>query len=101
MASGSTKAAVEQTKSDAPWAIGSLVIFGSMFIYLTAPPAGGKKGHGHESAHDDSSSSSEEDEDSGAETESTQYDDVKKIEDKPGENAPKGSQVSFKLYLDG
>jgi hypothetical protein len=104
MASGSVKAAAEQTKSDAPWAIGSLVVFGSMFIYVTAPPKGGKKGHGHEAEHGSgSSSSSEEEEDSDAETEDTEeenstYDNVKKIEDKPDSNAPKGSQVSRLIH---
>lgn len=101
MASGTAKAASEQAKSDAPWAIGSLVVFGSMFVYLTAPPKGGKK-HGHESSSHGHESSSEE-EDSGDETEATADEEKefvvsKKIEDRPepGSDAPAGSHVSLR-----
>ncbi|UZJ53005.1 hypothetical protein CBS101457_002325 [Exobasidium rhododendri] len=102
MASATTKAAIKQTKSDAPWAIGSVVVFGSMFVYVTSPPKGGKKGHGHDDSHKEKSeSSSEDDDDSGDESEATEddgeeitkYDNVKKIQDKPGDSGPKGGQA--------
>jgi hypothetical protein len=44
-ASQSAKSAVESVKSDAPWAITSLVVFGGMFVYITSPPSGGAGGH--------------------------------------------------------
>lgn len=46
----SSQAAAGQVKSDAPWAIGSLVIFGGLFIYLSSPSKGGH-GHGHDDDH--------------------------------------------------
>lgn len=33
-------------KSDMPWAVASVVVFGSLFVYVTAP--GKKDGHGHD-----------------------------------------------------
>jgi hypothetical protein len=98
MASGTAKAAIQQTKSDAPWAVSSLVVFGGMFIYLTSPPKGGKNAHGHEGGHGGKSDSSSEEPDSEGESdateeENTDYDNVKKIEDKPEGTGPKGGQV--------
>lgn len=101
----STEAAAQQAKSDAPWAITSLLVFGSMFIYLTAPPKGGKKhGHGHDS-HDSHGKAGEDAEEGeggdGDEEESKSgamsdedYELVDKVEGKPADDAPAGNQVS-------
>ncbi|PWN45479.1 hypothetical protein IE81DRAFT_364114 [Ceraceosorus guamensis] len=43
-ASGAHQGEKQQQSSDVPWAISSLVVFGGLGIYLTAPP---KDGHGH------------------------------------------------------
>lgn len=93
MASSDTaKGAIEKAaKSDAPWAIGSLVVFGSMFIYLTSPPKGGKHGHGHENEQHEES---DDDSDTLIDAENTTYDNPNKIELKPGKNSPAGGQVS-------
>lgn len=98
MASTTAKVAEAATKSDAPWAIGSLLVFGGMFIYLTAPPKGGKKGHGHESH--DTGSSSHDDEEESEDDEEREFFVSKKIEDKPeaGSDAPPGSHVSALLF---
>lgn len=126
-------------KSDAPWAIGSAVIFGSLFVYLTSPS---KDGHGHhEKSHEkpakkeaeaepetESDSGSQEDaesnsgegdkeqseegdnqkgeqeksEDDGSKaadeqesaTDDDPFENVKKVEEKPGDDAPAGAKVS-------
>lgn len=39
-------------KSDAPWAIASVLTFGGLFVYLTAPGAKGDDHHGHGAKHD-------------------------------------------------
>lgn len=45
------------TKSDAPWAIASVITFGGLFVYLTAPGAKGDDhghhGSKHQESHDD------------------------------------------------
>lgn len=105
MASTTSKVTEAATKSDAPWAIGSLLVFGGMFIYLTAPPKGGKKGHGdHESHHDDddkSSESGDDDEEPETPADEREFFVSKKIEDKPeeGSDAPAGSHVSILFFF--
>ena len=53
-------------KSDAPWAIASVITFGGLFVYLTAPGAKGDDhghhGSKHEESHDDEESEEAEEE---------------------------------------
>lgn len=91
---------IKKVQSDAPWAITSLLVFGGLFVYLTAPPSGGNSKHGHgDESHghggkSEGSSSEEEEEDDQSSTSSgEEYVDVKKIEEKPGDDAPRGSKA--------
>ena len=52
------------TKSDAPWAIASVLTFGGLFVYFTAPGAK-KDGHAHHGAkHDEAEADADEEEES-------------------------------------
>ncbi|PWN34013.1 uncharacterized protein FA14DRAFT_180646 [Meira miltonrushii] len=94
---------IKKVQSDAPWAITSLLVFGGLFVYLTAPTSGDKHGHGHddkghgkeveteEEPAEEEPAEEEESED--ASSSGDEYVDVKKIEDKPGDDAPKGSKA--------
>jgi hypothetical protein len=102
------EAAKETVKSDAPWAIGSLVVFGGLFVYLTSPPKGGKKGHGHDDhgKHDeartnDTSDSGGEPEDGDTDANEREFIVDKKIEDHPDPDgdAPAGSHHLAKNSL--
>lgn len=93
---------IKKVQSDAPWAITSLLVFGGMFVYLTAPSSGGDKhghgdkGHGKEVKKEEEEEEEEEsgdDDDSSSASSGDEYVDVKKIEDKPGDDAPKGSKA--------
>lgn len=49
------------TKSDAPWAIASVLTFGGLFVYLTAPGAE-KDAHAHSAKHDEAEGGADESE---------------------------------------
>lgn len=73
-----------------------------MFVYLTSPPKGGKKAHGHHEEHGrDDEADSDTSDSGGTETPDTDADEReyivdKKIEDRPHpeSDAPAGSHVS-------
>lgn len=97
----SSASPVKKVQSDAPWAISSLVVFGGLFVYLTAPGSGDKhgshghddKGHGKEVETEEEPAEEESDESASSSSSGDEYVDVKKIEDKPGDDAPKGSKA--------
>lgn len=84
---------IKKVQSDAPWAITSLIVFGGMFVYLTSPSSGDKHGHGEKGHGKEIEEESEEEEDSSSTSSGEEYVDVKKVEDKPGDDAPKGSKA--------
>ncbi|KAJ9479650.1 hypothetical protein PHBOTO_003155 [Pseudozyma hubeiensis] len=49
------------SKSDAPWAIASVITFGGLFVYLTAPGAK-KDDHAHGAKHDEAEQDADDDE---------------------------------------
>ncbi|PWN49701.1 hypothetical protein IE53DRAFT_388053 [Violaceomyces palustris] len=57
-ATGAEHAKAASQSSDVPWAVTSTVVFGSLFVYLTAPPS--KKGDSHGHGHGHSEPKSEE-----------------------------------------
>lgn len=99
MASSSTQAAQQTVKSDAPWAIASLLVFGSLFVYVTSPPSKGSAHGGHGDSHGahkaEASAAQDEGEDGASSASDESYEDVKKIEEKPGEGAPRGAKVGY------
>lgn len=104
-ASDKIKEAAETVKSksgDAPWAIGSVLFFGSLFVYLTSPPSGGKNGHahGHKDPHEGDSAYTDDGKSAKGTEGGSDYFVPKKIEDKPeeGSNAPPGSHVSIQGF---
>lgn len=78
-------------KSDAPWAIGSILIFGSLFIYLTAP--GKKDAHGHD-GHAHGKEDHEEEEKPVDEEQEAHFNNPGKVEEAPQDHHPEGNKVS-------